>query len=60
MPIRLGPWEIALLLIIILIVFGVEKLPKVGDALGKSIREFRKASSKEGEVDKGNETKSEG
>ncbi len=60
MPIRLGPLEIALLLVIILIVFGVGKLPKVGDALGKSIRAFRKASSKEGEVDQSNETKSGG
>ncbi len=30
MPFRLGPWEIALILAIILIVFGVGKLPQVG------------------------------
>ncbi len=40
----LGPLEIGLILLIILIVFGVGKLPQVGGALGKSIREFRKAS----------------
>ncbi len=41
---RLGPMEIGLILVIILIVFGVGKLPQVGGALGKSIKEFRKAS----------------
>jgi sec-independent protein translocase protein TatA len=41
---RLGPVEIGLILVIILIVFGAGKLPQVGSALGKSIREFRKSS----------------
>ena len=41
MPFKLGPWEIALILAIILIVFGVGKLPQVGGAIGKSIRQFR-------------------
>lgn len=41
---RLGPWEIALILIIVLIVFGVGKLPQVGESLGKGIRAFKKAS----------------
>jgi len=40
---RLGPWEIGLIVVIVLIVFGVGKLPQVGGAIGKSIREFRKA-----------------
>ena len=43
MPFRMGPWEIALILVIILIVFGVGKLPQVGSAIGKSIRSFKKA-----------------
>ncbi len=43
MPFRMGPWEIALILVIILIVFGVGKLPQIGSALGKSIRTFKKA-----------------
>ena len=46
---RLGPWEIALILVIILIVFGVGKLPQVGSALGKGIRSFKKAQSGEDE-----------
>ena len=42
MPFRVGPWEIGLVLLIILIVFGVGKLPQVGGAIGKGLREFRK------------------
>ncbi len=42
MPFRLGPWEMALIVVIILIVFGVGKLPQIGGAMGKGIRNFRK------------------
>lgn len=41
---RIGWPEVLLILVIVLIVFGVGKLPQVGSALGKGIREFRKAS----------------
>ena len=47
MPFRLGPWEIALILAIILIVFGVGKLPQVGGAVGKGMRAFRKGQAGE-------------
>ncbi len=39
---RFGPLEIGLILVLVLIVFGVGKLPQIGGAVGKSIREFRK------------------
>ena len=42
-----GPWELVLILGIVIIVFGVGKLPEVGGALGRGIREFRKAASEE-------------
>ena len=42
-----GPTELILVLAIVVIIFGVGKLPEVGGALGKSIREFRKASNDE-------------
>ena len=45
MPFKLGIGEIALLLVIVLIVFGVGKLPQIGGAIGKSLKEFRKARS---------------
>ena len=50
MPFRLGPWEIGLILIIILIVFGVGKLPQIGSALGRGVREFRKEHHSEEKV----------
>ena len=50
MPFRVGPWEIGLILVIILIVFGVGKLPQVGEALGKGLRSFRKGQQGEGET----------
>jgi sec-independent protein translocase protein TatA len=40
---RIG--EIILLLIILLLLFGPDKLPKIGKALGDSLHEFKKASS---------------
>ncbi len=47
MPFRMGPWEMALILAIILIVFGVGKLPQVGGAMGKGLRAFRKGQQDE-------------
>lgn len=47
MPHWLGPWEIGLVLAIILIVFGVGKLPQVGGAIGKGLRAFKKGQSGE-------------
>jgi len=49
---RFGPWEIGLILVIVLIVFGVGKLPQVGSAIGKSIRSFKKAQAGEDEEEK--------
>jgi len=54
---RLGPVEIGLILVIVLIVFGVGKLPQVGGAIGKGLHEFRKASR--GELEEAKEMKAE-
>ena len=45
MPLGLTPAHLILILVIALIVVGPGKLPDVGTALGKSIKEFRKAAS---------------
>ncbi len=45
----LGAPELIIILVIIVLIFGVGKLPEVGQALGKGIREFRGAA--EGGVD---------
>jgi sec-independent protein translocase protein TatA len=49
MPFKLGPLEIGLILVIILVVFGVGKLPQVGAAIGKSIRAFKEGQTGEDE-----------
>ncbi len=42
MPFRVGPTELVLLLVVVLIIFGAGKLPEVGGAIGKGIRAFRR------------------
>lgn len=39
------PTHLILILIVVLIIFGPGKLPDVGKALGKTVREFRRATS---------------
>jgi len=55
---RLGPMELGIILVIVLLIFGVGKLPQVGEAIGKGLRSFQKASSGEEEEAK-EETKEE-
>lgn len=45
MPFNLGPFELLIILVIIIIVFGVGRLPEVGGAIGKGLREFRRATT---------------
>ena len=40
---RIGPTELIIILVIIVIVFGIGRLPEVGSGLGKGIREFRRS-----------------
>jgi sec-independent protein translocase protein TatA len=37
----IGPWELAILLIVVLLVFGPKRLPEMGRSLGKGMREFK-------------------
>ena len=57
MPFRIGPWEIALVLVIILIVFGVGKLPQVGGAIGKGLRAFKRGQRGEDDEEEEEEEK---
>jgi sec-independent protein translocase protein TatA len=45
MPFGLHPAYLIILLAIVLIIFGPGKLPELGGAVGRGIREFRKASN---------------
>ena len=47
----IGVPELAIVLVIIVIIFGVGKLPEIGGALGKGIREFKTESTTEDGVD---------
>lgn len=38
-----GPWELAIIAVIVVIIFGAGKLPQVGGALGTSIRDFKRS-----------------
>lgn len=40
-----GGWEMLLLLAVVLLLFGAKKLPELAKGLGKSIKEFKKASN---------------
>jgi sec-independent protein translocase protein TatA len=40
----LGVTELIIVLVIVLLIFGAGKLPQIGDALGKSIKNFKKAA----------------
>ena len=39
----LGPWEIALIILVVIILFGGKKLPELARGLGLGLREFKKA-----------------
>ena len=56
---NLGPWEILLILIVILILFGARRLPELARGLGQGINEFRDAvDSSKKEIIDGMETDS--
>jgi len=51
----LGPTELILILVIVVIFFGVGRLPEVFGGLGKGIREFRRAAKDVESVDENND-----
>ena len=48
MPFHVGPTELIIVLVIVVIILGIGKLPQVGGAMGNAIREFRRAQSGSG------------
>lgn len=46
-----GPNQILLILLIVVIIFGAKKLPEIGGGLGKAIRNFKKATNEPDEID---------
>jgi sec-independent protein translocase protein TatA len=47
---RLGPWELVIILLIVLVIFGAGRLPEIGGAIGKAIRAFRRSVGGEEEA----------
>ena len=52
---NIGPPELIILLVIVMIIFGVGRLPEIGGALGKAIREFRQTQSGESDIERPSE-----
>jgi sec-independent protein translocase protein TatA len=46
-----GVTELVLILVIIMVIFGAGKLPEIGAGLGKGIKNFKKATMGEDEID---------
>ncbi|GBE14494.1 MAG TPA: twin-arginine translocase TatA/TatE family subunit [Proteobacteria bacterium] len=46
-----GVSELIIILVIVLVIFGAGKLPEIGAGLGKGIKNFKKATSGEDEID---------
>lgn len=38
-----GVWEILLVMVVVLLLFGAKRLPEVGSSIGKGIREFKRS-----------------
>ncbi|HEY7381469.1 MAG TPA: twin-arginine translocase TatA/TatE family subunit [Gaiella sp.] len=45
MPFGIGAWEMVILLLVLLLVFGAKRLPEMGRSLGKGMREFKDSVS---------------
>ncbi len=43
---KIGPMELIIILLIVVMIFGVGKLPQAAGSLGKAMKEFRKESSR--------------
>jgi sec-independent protein translocase protein TatA len=58
-------WELSIILVIVLVIFGAGKLPEIGSGMGKAIKNFKKATSDSGDKktdkieDKATENKTE-
>ncbi|MBI50463.1 MAG: twin-arginine translocase TatA/TatE family subunit [Chloroflexi bacterium] len=51
MPFRFGPMELIIVLVVVLIIFGVGRLPEIGGAMGKAIKEFRSTQKDDSNAD---------
>ena len=52
-----GPWQIALIVVIVLLLFGGKKIPELMRGLGSGIKEFKDASKEDEKLEDGKEPK---
>jgi sec-independent protein translocase protein TatA len=45
---KIGPMEIVIVLVIVILIFGIGKLPQIGKSLGEGLRSFKKATDEVG------------
>jgi sec-independent protein translocase protein TatA len=49
MPFKLGPLELVIILVIVIVIFGIGKLPQMGSALGKTMKAFKTGQAEDEE-----------
>lgn len=54
-----GPWQIVLVVLIVLLLFGGKKIPELMKGLGKGMKDFKEATKEEPEADKSSDSKVE-
>ena len=47
----LGPWELAIILAIVVVLFGARRLPEIGSGMGKAIKNFKAGMTGKDEID---------
>ena len=47
LPLAIGPWQIVLLVVLVVLLFGRRKIPELMRGLGTGIKEFKNASKEE-------------
>lgn len=51
----IGIPELIIILVIVLVIFGANKLPEIGSGMGRAIKNFKKATNEPDEIDIGNQ-----
>lgn len=46
-----GVWELLIILVIVLVIFGAKKLPEIGGGIGQAISNFKRATNEPEEID---------
>lgn len=52
LPLAFGPWQIALVVVVVLLLFGGKKIPELMRGLGSGIKEFKDASKEDEDTPK--------